>query len=340
MRVVRLFVIGLGAVGRGLMRLLREKRDQYARRLNVRVELTGVADSRGAWIGEDLDPEEVLRVKERHGTVAAAGGERDALEAMEDADFDVLVELTPTDIKTGEPGLSHILKAIELGRHVVTANKGPLAVAYDRIMRAAERRDVIIRYEATAGGAMPVFNLVRETLKSVDVLSIEGVLNGTVNYVLTRMETEGLSLDDALADAQSRGIAEADPSMDIEGWDTACKIVILANSILGVRCTIDDVDVTGIEDLTPEAIRIANERGYRIKLIGRADRDGDLLVRPCLVPKSDPIARVRGVMNVVRLETDLAGTIYVSGRGAGPLETASAVMSDILSIAERSPTTR
>jgi len=334
-RVVRLFVVGLGAVGQGLMRLLKKKREQYARELGLRVELVGVADSRGVWTGEDLDPEEVLRVKSEHGTVAEVGEEVEAVQAMEDVEFDVLVELTPTDIETGEPGLSHIMKAIELGRHVVTANKGPLAVAYGEIMRAAEENGVMIRYEATAGGAMPVFNLVRETLKSVDVLSIEGVLNGTVNYVLTRMESEGISLDDAIADAQSRGIAEADPSMDIEGWDTACKIVILANSILDVPCTIDDVDVTGIEDITPEAIRIANERGYRIKLVGRADRDGNLVVRPCLVPKSDPIARVRGVMNVVRLETDVAGTIYVSGRGAGPLETASAVMSDIISIAER-----
>ncbi|WP_456436193.1 homoserine dehydrogenase [Methanopyrus sp.] len=334
MRQARLFVIGLGAVGLGLMRLLAKKRDAYAREFGIDVRVVGVADSRGVWVKNDLNPAEVLKAKRELGTVAEVGESGDALQVMEEVEFDVLVELTPTDIETGEPGLSHIMKAIELGRHVVTANKGPLAVAYGEIMEAAEEAGVVVRYEATAGGAMPVFNLVRETLKSVDIRSIEGVLNGTVNYILTRMEEEGISLKDAIAEAQSRGIAEADPSMDIEGWDTACKVVILANAILGLDCTIKDVDVTGIEDVTPEAIRIAEERGYRIKLIGRADSDGELSVRPCLVPKSDPVAKVRDVMNVVRLETDVAGDIYVSGRGAGPLETASAVMSDVLSIAK------
>ncbi len=334
MREVKLFVVGLGAVGGGLMRLLADKRNVYKRRFGVDVKVSAVADSKGVWAGDDLDPSEVLHVKEEKGTVAAVGEETDPLSAMEDVNFDVLVELTPTDIKTGEPGLSHVMKAIELGKHVVTANKGPLAVAYSEIMEAAEESGVIVRYEATAGGAMPVFNLVRETLRSVDVLSLEGILNGTVNYVLTRMEEEGVTLEDALAEARNRGIAEADPSMDIEGWDTACKVVILANSILSVECTIDDVDVTGIERITPEAIEIAEERGYRIRLIGRATRDGDLIVTPALVPKSDPLSRVKGTMNLLRLGTDVAGDILVSGRGAGPLETASAVMSDVLAIAE------
>lgn len=177
---------------------------------------------------------------------------------------------------------------------------------------------------------MPIINLAKETLAGNEILSIRGILNGTTNYILTKMEKEGLDFETALKEAKELGIAETDPTQDIEGLDTAAKIVILANSIMGMNKTIKDVKVKGISRITPEALFLANKRGYTIKLIGQI-KDGYLIVEPMLVPIDSPL-NVKGTLNVAMFETDLAKEVVVVGRGAGPIETASAILSDLIHI--------
>ncbi len=267
--------------------------------------------------------------KKQKGTVAT--GTETALEIIRDVEHDVVVEVTPTNIENGEPGLGNIRAALKAGRHVVTSNKGPLALRFTELKEASEDNGLHLRYEATVGGAVPIFNLVHEALAGNSIIGIEGILNGTCNYILTRMAEESMPYELVLKEAQELGIAETDPTYDVEGIDSAIKLVIIANSIFGQNATYSDVDVTGITKITPEALEQANKNNYVVKLVCEA-RDGRLTVAPRLVPKRHPLA-VGGTLNVASILTDLAGRITISGKGAGSIETASSILSDILYIA-------
>jgi len=198
-------------------------------------------------------------------------------------------------------------------------------------MDLAAKKGKELKFEASVGGAMPIISLVRQDLAGNGIISIKGILNGTCNYILTRMAEENLPYEHVLKEAQQIGIAEADSSKDVEGVDTAVKLVILANSIFGMNATYNDVKVKGIMEITPDALRLANDAGYIIKLIGDVDSGGRLEVAPRLVPKEDPL-NVGGTLNVATIKTDLAGDITVIGKGAGPIEAASAIFSDIIGI--------
>jgi homoserine dehydrogenase len=241
-----------------------------------------------------------------------------------------MVEVTPTDITTGEPALTNILTALEHRRHVVTSNKGPFIHNYNRLMETAKEVSVMLRYEATVGGAMPISNLIRESLAGNTIQRIEGILNGTCNYILTCMAEEGLDYQHVLSEAQELGIAEADPTYDVMGIDAACKLVILANTAYNNNATFKDVKVTGITQITPQALELADKNGYTIRLICEASEDV-LTVAPKLVPKKHPLS-IGGTLNLATLHTDLSKTITVSGVGAGSIETASAILSDIIYI--------
>lgn len=328
MKTLRVFLMGFGAVGRGVAGVLGEK-ERELRKMGVRLPVVAVADSTSyTYNPKGLDLEGVLQTKAETRRVGSLDKHSDLLA---DLDYDVLVDMTPTNIETGEPGRTCMLTALENGRHVVTSNKGPLAIMYRELMDTAAEYGAELRFEGSVGGAMPIINLARETLAGNRILAIEGVLNGTCNYILTRMTTEGLPYDQVLSEAQEIGIAEADPTLDVEGIDTACKLVILANSIMGRSATYRDVDVTGITHITPEALRLAYDDGYAVKLLGEV-RDETLRVAPRLVPFGHPLA-VGGTLNVASLQTDLAGEITVTGKGAGSIETASAILSDLISIA-------
>lgn len=330
MKNLRVMLMGFGAVGRGVADVLQRK-DEDLRRMGIRLPLVGVADSKSyAYSPQGLNLGEVIQSKNETGCVGAREVTVNP-DILEDLDYDVLVDVTPTNIETGEPGKSYMLTALQNSRHVVTSNKGPLAIMYTKLMETADEYDVELRFEGTVGGAMPVINLARDTLAGNKVLAIEGILNGTCNYILTRMATENLPYEHVLSEAQELGIAETDPTLDVEGIDTACKLVILANSIMGRRATYKDVDVTGITSITPESLRLANEDGYVVKLLGEV-RAKTLRVAPRLVPMGHPLA-VSGTLNVASLQTDLAGEITITGHGAGSVETASAILSDLVSIA-------
>ncbi len=250
---IRISIIGFGAVGQGVADALM--------RTDYPIKVVAIADSRGAVVDADgVDLASALQRKRATGTAALPGtAGMTALDAIVGVDHEIMVEATPTDIATGGIGLSHIRKAFESGRHVVTSNKGPLVVAYSELCGLARKNDRYFRFEAMVGGAMPAINLSNETLAGNRMISIEGVLNGTCNYILTRMDDKSVSYEHALGEAQELGIAEADPSADVDGIDTAAKIVILANSVFGMDAGYDDVDVTGITKITPESFKLAKE---------------------------------------------------------------------------------
>ena len=213
---------------------------------------------------------------------------------------------------------------------MITSNKGPLALKYREVSSAAARNGVQLRFEGSVGGAMPVINLSRELLMGERIYSLRGILNGTCNFILNRMKDEGLSFNAALKEAQEMGIAEHDPTYDIEGIDSACKLAILANAIFDMDVTYADVMRTGISKITEEAIVLASEQKKVIRLIGEIS-DDKLEVSPRLIPVGHPLA-IGGTLNIVQLITDLAGDVTIAGRGAGRKETASAILSDILAI--------
>ena len=331
-KTVRISIIGFGNVGGGVAEVIRRKREDIARKYGLDIKIVGIADLKGIIVDENGLSEEAVMAFRTVDKKLINRVDMTSVELIKEVEHEVMVEATPTNVEDGEPGLTHIITALESGKHVVTSNKGPLAVEYKKLMELAANRGKEIKFEATVGGAIPIISLVRKNLAGNAILSIKGILNGTCNYILTRMAEEGLPYEHVLKEAQEIGIAEADPSKDVEGIDTAVKLVILANSIFDRYATCKDVEVTGITEITPDALKLADDAGYVIKLIGEVDRgEGCLKVAPRLVPHGDPL-NVGGTLNVATIKTDLAGDITVIGKGAGPIEAASAILSDVISI--------
>jgi homoserine dehydrogenase len=332
---MRLILIGFGNLGRGLCRTIQEKSSYLRASYGLIPKVVAAVDEYGAAVdGRGLDLEKLLRVAEKTNTVAAypVRGKRkkSASEVIDEVEADVVFELTPTNIRTGMPGLTHIRKAMLAGRHVITSNKGPLVVAFKELDGLAKRQGVEFRYSATVGGAVPVIGLAKRLLAGNEISAVRGVLNGTTNYILTRMSKEGAPFEVVLHEAQEMGLAEKDPTLDIDGIDTACKITILANSILGMNVKLKDIRAVGIRRIKPDAIRLAQEAGYMIKLVGVAKR-GSLEVGPRLVPVGHPLAVV-GTLNAVTFDLDLAREVTITGFGAGPRETSSALLGDLMDI--------
>ncbi|MCH7660729.1 MAG: homoserine dehydrogenase [Euryarchaeota archaeon] len=311
---MKLAIVGVGAVGRSVLDLARE----YGH------SVTAIADSESAAVDSaGLDPERVIARKDDEGRV----GSRVPEEALK-SEYDVLIEATPTTLGDAEPGFSHVTRALERDRHVVLANKGPIAERYGEIRRAERASAGEIRFEATVGGAIPAISTI-EDFGPEHITAARGVLNGTANFILTRMAAEGLDYDHVLAEAQDLGVAEANPSFDVQGTDAALKCVIMANVLSGGEreFTLADAEVEGIEDVPGSALSLASEDGRTVRLIGEATRDG-VRVGPRLIPENGTLA-VSGTRNIVQFETTHAGRLNISGRGAGGPETATAVLSDV-----------
>jgi homoserine dehydrogenase len=315
----RIVVVGLGGVGLALLELLSERKPS--------VSLTGVADSRGA-IASMLDPADVIDLK-RAGPLPAEVERSDLIKLAEPH---VVVDVTSCDLGTAEPAVSVILTAFELGAHAVTANKAPLARFWSDVQAAATRAGKRIGYAAAAGAALPAVAVARSLRRTDDVTSFEGVLTGTTTFVLDQM-SEGASLEAAVASAQEQGVAEPDPSVDIGGWDTASKVVILANTLWGTGYTLDDVKVTGLVDTLQQV------RGDRVaRLVGRArphPKGEGLEVAPLLLHRDHPLARLRGREKGVVFYGPEIGHVLVSGGHSHPRGAAAAVLGDILELAEK-----
>jgi homoserine dehydrogenase len=326
---VRILVSGFGTVGQGFAEIMILRRDFFKERYGEDISIVCVMDSSSYTADPSgLCPFELLDRKKATGKVGTEGY-RDTIEVMDSVEYDLLVEVSPTDIKTGGVGLKNIRHALGSGKDVITVNKGPLALKFCELIATAKKNGCKFRFEGSVGGAMPIINLCRESLVGENISSIRGILNGTCNYILSKMDG-GQSFEQALKEAQQMGYAETDPTNDIEGYDSACKVVILANSIFGRSVTFSDVKITGIASITSEAISLAASHNMVIRLIGEVSEDR-LEVSPRLVPKGHPLS-ITGTLNAAQVITDLAGPITISGRGAGRIETASAILRDLVSI--------
>jgi len=330
MKTVKLIVVGFGTIGRGFLEVLRMKRGYVVEKYGVDLVVAAICEVSGSIINpKGVDIVSALEYAQR-GKLKEHPDWKPvkSLDAIKEVDADIVLELTPGDIKTGEPGLSHIRSALSSGKHAVTSNKSPLALKFQELTSLAEKKGLFLGYEATVGGAIPLINLYRDNLEINRVDSIYGILNGTSNYILTKMFEEGVGIGTALKEAQELGIAETNPSYDIDGVDTAVKLVILANSLMDKRISYSDISVKGIRDVSPDSLGLAKKHGYAIKLIGDVV---NMEVSPRLVPLNHPL-NVSGTLNAVMLETDIAGPLTLVGHGAGRIQTASSVFSDIMEI--------
>lgn len=330
----KLVILGFGAVGQGVVKSVEMKKSMIKKVYGVDVKIVAVADSSSSAISPlGLNEDLLLKIKAETGKLESYpkdGGSLIGLDLLDKVEYDCLIEATPTNIETAEPAKSLTLKAFADGKDVVTSNKGHLALFYKELIEAQKEAGVEFKFEASVGGAMPIINFAQETLSSCGIDSIVGILNGTTNYILSRMTSEGTSYENTLKESQELGIAETDPTQDVEGIDAACKVVILANSVLGIDATYSDVEVMGISNVSSEAIDLAKKEGYYIKLIGEVSKKS-LKVSPRLVKESSPYA-IDGTLNLATVRTDLAEDVTVMGKGAGSLETASAMLTDLINI--------
>jgi homoserine dehydrogenase len=318
MRTVGVGLIGLGTVGSGVVEIFRRHRDDFAHRTGVTIDLVRFADrdaARAAVLGIPAD---------RFTT--------DAADVIADPAVDVVIELI------GGVGVARdvVLGALKAGKSVVTANKALIASHGQEVMEAAAAAGVDIAFEASVGGGIPIISPLKHCLVSNEVLSVAGIVNGTTNYILTRMAEDGADYATALAEAQAKGFAEADPTADVDGHDAAAKLAILASIAFNSRVTVDQVPVEGIRGVTPADIRYAAEMGYAIKLMALASRaDGgiDVRVHPAMIPATHPLAKVGGVYNAIYVTGDAVGETMFFGRGAGSLPAASAVVGDVIEVA-------
>ncbi|HYW61943.1 MAG TPA: homoserine dehydrogenase [Bradyrhizobium sp.] len=312
-------IAGLGTVGAEVVRLIEAQSGPLAARCGRAVQVVAVT---ARWKG-----------KKRNLDLRGVAWAKNAIELANDANVDCFVELMGG---AGEPALSAIDAALRCGKSVVTANKALIAKHGLRLAQTAERYGGALNFEAAVGAAIPVVKTLREGLAGTDVNRVYGILNGTCNYILSRMEQEGLSFADCLKDAQRLGYAEADPSFDVDGHDTAQKLAILASLAFGTKVSQSAVYVEGISSITPADLRAAQDLGYRVKLLGVAVRTAtgiEQRVHPTMVPKSSSIAQVMGVTNAVTIDGAGIPPITLVGPGAGGAATASAVLADIADVA-------
>jgi len=329
---IKIGLIGKGNVGTRFLEILQEKKKALKDNFNLSFKIIGIFEIDGALINEKgIDTEELidLGVDFRQSPYWKKGIK--AKELIKSLNIDVIIETTWTNPDTGEPALSHIIEALNNGIDVISSNKGPFYLEYNKIKKLAEEKNCVVKYEATVASCVPIL-AIRDWLKN-EITGIKAILNGTSNYILSRMSTEGISFDIALKEAQELGIAEADPTLDIEGFDTAGKIVILANELLGWSKTIKDVKIKGISKITPQSIELIKSDGLVIKHLAIAE-DNEIIVEPRLIERSSPL-NVSGTLNVIELNTKYAGPIILLGRGAGGYEAASAILNDLISIAQK-----
>ena len=320
---LRVGIAGLGTVGSAVVRVVRQKAAELARQCGRPIVIAAVS-ARDATRDRGIDLANVTWFDNPQ-------------ELAEKADIDVFVELMGGD---EGPARASVKAALEAGRHVVTANKALLAKHGVALAEIAEKKGVLLNYEAAVAGGIPIIKTMREAMAGNSVNRVFGILNGTCNYILTRMEAEGISFDVCLKDAQRLGYAEADPTFDIEGHDTAHKLSILTALAFGTKISAGDVYMEGISNISQADIRAAGELGYRIKLLGvavRTESGIEQRVHPTMVPTASVIAQVHGVTNAVAIETDILGELLLSGPGAGGNATASAVVGDIADIAKSRP---
>ncbi len=332
---MRLILVGFGTVAQSLVRIINSDKARLINEYGFEPKITTIVDSRGYCADENgLDLSLSLKTKSRSGTVGKYPNKGHVKTStstiMSNSDAEVLIETTPSNFKDAEPGISNIKNALSEGKHVVTANKGPLALSMPALLELAAHKKVQLLFSATVGGGTPFLNFATKCLAGERVTGIRGILNGTTNYILTRMAESSISLGSALREAKTKGYAESDPSNDIEGFDTAAKIVIIANWIMKKRTSLNDLRIEGISSVTPLMLKRAKALSSQVKLIGQLS-DSRAFVKPEPVSISDPVC-VPDTLNALTFSTEHAGDMTLIGYGAGGEKTASAIVRDLVDI--------
>ncbi|MGB8084891.1 MAG: homoserine dehydrogenase, partial [Nitrososphaeraceae archaeon] len=331
---LRIVLVGFGVVGQSFVKILLSKSAELYSTFGLNPRVVACVDSDGMAVSPGgLDLGRLLEAKRTKKSVSAYHDKRDYLnttDLIENTEAEVMIELTPTNLENGEPGISHIVSAMKTKKHVITVNKGPMALAFSSLIELSNYNNVRLAFSGTVGGGTPILEFAKKCLRGDRILSFRGILNGTTNYILSKMEEDEITFQEALADAKQKGYAEASPRLDIEGYDAAAKLVIMANWIMSRKVSIADVTRRGILDVDLNAIRNAHHDGKAIRLIAYCDND-ELNVMPLEIKRDDPIC-VTGTLNAVTFSSEYSGEKTIVGRGAGGLETASAILRDLIEI--------
>lgn len=346
MKEVRLVLVGFGVVGQGFAELLASKQQYLQTQYGVNLSLVGVANTRHGFIYREeglnvptlLELARLRRPLSDHPNVERWST---TLQGLRTVSADILVEVTPTNINDAEPAISHIRTALKKSMHVVTANKGPGALAAQELFALAKEQGVQLRMEAAVMAGTPVISTIREGLAGATIVSLRGILNGTTNYILSAM-SEGKDYAEVLTDAQAKGYAETDPTADVEGFDAVAKTLILAALAFNTPLQPEQVERQGITGVTREQVRDALNSGKRIKLIAslrrmpgatRSESRLEASVKPVALPLTDTLAHVNGTMNALSISTDTLSEVTITGPGAGRIETAQGLLADVLAVA-------
>jgi len=329
---LRLILCGFGVVGQSLAKLLDSRSEDLYARFGIKPRIVGVFDSKGSAVeSSGLDLSKLISEKKKSGTIKNYGKTKNKMSGVDminNLDADVLIETTASNYKDAEPGMSHIINAMKKGLHVISVNKGPLALAFPSLMELANYNHVLLRFSGTVGGGTPILDYAKNSLRGERIISFAGILNGTTNYILTNM-AKGMSFDAALKDAKSKGYVEADESLDLDGLDAAAKLVILANWVMDMKVTLPDIKCTGIRKVSSSDIQKASKNNSAVKLIASCNKN--LEVSPREVSRDDPLC-VNGTLNAIAFTSEHSGTQTIIGRGAGGMETASSILRDLLDI--------
>jgi len=329
---LRIILCGFGVVGQSLVKLFNSRSEDLYAQYGLKPRVVGVFDSKGSAIDTSgLELEKLVETKKKYGSVKNYSKTKNNLSGIDmirNLDADVVIETTASNYKDAEPGMSHIITAMKRKMHVISVNKGPLALAFPSLMELAKYNQVIFKFSGTVGGGTPILDYAKNSLRGERIISFAGILNGTTNYILSNM-ANGFSFDSALKDAKKKGYVEADESLDLDGLDAAAKLVILANWIMGMKVTLPDIDCNGIRNVTENDIKNASKNNCAIKLIASCNKE--LAVKPTEVSVDDPLC-VNGTLNAIAFTSEHSGTQTIIGKGAGGIETASSILRDLLDI--------
>ena len=336
---MRIILCGFGVVGQSFAKLLESRSEDLYARYGLKPRIVGVFDSNSSAIdASGLNISRLIDIKKKYDSFIKYSDTKNnttGIDMINDLEAEVLIEATQSNYKDAEPGMSHIVNAMKRGMHVISVNKGPLALAFPSLMELADYNRVLFRFSGTVGGGTPILDFARNSLRGERIVSFDGILNGTTNYILTNM-ANGMSFNDALSDAKQKGYVEADESLDIDGLDAAAKLVILANWIMRMKVTMPDIKRIGIREIDNSDIKHATENNCAIKLIASCNKE--LKVEPKEIAVDDPLC-VSGTLNAISFTSEHSGTQTIIGRGAGGIETASSILRDLIDIRNESAKT-
>lgn len=333
---MNLSLLGFGGVGKAFIRLLIDKKDELEKQ-GLELNIKYILNSKGGiYNPKGIKLEEVINISNLSDHRLWKEG-MNYKESLNKDEVDLMVELTPTNKETGEPGVSHIRYALENSINVVTGNKGPILVAYNELKDISLRSNVSFALGCTTGGALPSLNCGLIDLAGATINSIEGILNGTSNFILDEMENKNISFEEALKLAQSLGIAETDPALDVEGWDTAIKMVIMAKVIMKEDISLKDVYIKGINNLTKQEVQEAKSQGKKFKLVGKIYNEKGKIsieVKPELIEEGNILATINGKNKGLRFSSDTLGEVIVIGGASGTINAAASILRDIINMSK------